>query len=97
MKNTADYAPFRKGMSHGEKSDTIGTGNYWVKYMQNGEWVDKHEFKADNEDDAGDIALSLCPVEKDQCGIWKYVHECSTHRGYEIEVPNGSIVLFHVL
>ena len=84
-------------MSHGEKSDRDGTKNYWVKYIQNGEWLDKHEFEADTEDDAGDIALSLCSVKKADCGDWKYVHECSRHRGYEIEVPNGSIQLFHVL
>ena len=97
MKNTADYAPFRRGMSHGDKSEEVGTKNYWVKYIQNEEWLDKHEFEADSEEEAGDIALSLCPVEKDDCGEWKFVHECSTHRGYEIDVPNGAIQLFHVL
>ena len=97
MKNTENYAPFRKGMSHGEKSDRIGTNEYYLHFYQDDEIVKTNtHFKAPNEDEAGEKALELCNVEKGD-SEWEFVHECSRNRGFEIQTPNGTIQLFHVL
>ena len=97
MKNTSNYAPFRKGLSHGYKSSDNGTNKFWVKLIQGGQWTEKHEFQAENEDKAASIALSLCSLEKPESSEWEFIHECSRHRGYEIKVSGCIIQLFHIL
>ena len=97
MKGTSNYAPPRKGISHGNKSDRIGTKKYYLHYYQNEKVVITNtHFDAEDEDEAGKKALEICEVEKGDAE-WEYIHECSRNRGYEIQVPNGKIQLFHIL
>ena len=97
MKDTSNYAPPRKGMSHGEKSQDTGTGNYWLKLIRSGQVIEQHDFQAPTEESAASIALSLCSLEKPETSEWAFVHECGRHRGYEIQVSDYSIQLFHIL
>ena len=96
MKNTSNYAPPRKGFAHGEKTRDAGTTNYWLR-LQDDNTITQHNFQAESEEQAGSIALSLCSVENPESSQWTFVHECSRHRGYEIEIEGSIIHLFHIL
>ena len=97
MKNTSNYAPPRKGFAHGEKTLDSGTKDYWLRVIQDGNTITQHTFQAESEEQAGSIALSLCSLEKSESSQWTFVHECSRHRGYEIEIEGSIIHLFHIL
>ena len=97
MKGTQNYAPPRKGMSHGKKSQAPGTGNYWLKLIRSGEVIKQHDFQALSEYEAASLALSFCSLEKPDTSEWAFVHECSRHRGYEITISDYTLQLFHIL
>ena len=93
-----EYAPFRKGIAHGDKTDRKGTKQYWFQYKVNDERVHGEEFEADSEEEAGEQALKLSGIEKPKDAEWAFIHECSKNRGYELLLPNNSVIqLFHIL
>ena len=97
MKNTSNYAPARQGFAHGEKTRDAGTSSYWTRLIQDGNTITKPTFQAESEEQAGSFALSLYSLEKPESSDWTFVHECSRHRGYEIEIEGSIIHLFHIL
>ena len=82
--NSNNIAPPRKGVSHGKKSKAPGTGHFWCRHIQKSETIQQHQFEALTEFEAASLALKLCALAP-STEEWKFFHECSTHRGYEIK------------
>ena len=98
--NTNTIAPKRKGFSDGKKSKRPGTGQYWCRHIRNNIIIKTHpQFQALTEFEAGGLALQFCGFHyiDNNKAPWKFVHECNTHRGYELKLENDTIQLFHVM